>query len=516
MKIAIEGCMHGEVQKVYETLVEIEEREKYKIDLLICCGDFQATRNISDLKCMAVPEKHLSMGSFYKYYSGELKAPVLTIVIGGNHEASNHLQELPFGGWLCPNIYFLGNSGVVDVVDGKNEVILTLGGLSGIYKARDYLLGRYERVPYDENAKRSVYHVRNIDAFRLKCMTPGSIDVGLSHDWPCGITDYGNVEQLLRFKKHFREDIENNALGSPPTMDVLKHLLPNYWFSAHLHCKFPAVYQNKTKFLGLDKCLPNRRFLQVIEEGPPLSGVIKLHYNPQWLSILKSTNHLQSAKRTEQHMPGPGYSQRFDFTPTQEELKVIRDLFKNEFAIPENFQRTAKVFDNPQNFRNHLYATSMPSHPQINPQTEEFCDKLGIDDPISLIDQERRTTYNSSSLKAADFIVEEKTRNDDEIELEEESDDDEVDINEKKYAPSGEAKKQSTTEVKKFSMNLPAPLNSDAHEAKISSLESSAVHEENIQAVERASIAVDDNVPAEQPIKKTLKRRNAAIYENYD
>lgn len=44
----------------------------------------------------------------FRYYSGEKKAPVLTIFIGGNHEASNHLQELPYGGWVAPNIYFLG------------------------------------------------------------------------------------------------------------------------------------------------------------------------------------------------------------------------------------------------------------------------------------------------------------------------------------------------------------------------------------------------------------------------
>ena len=79
------------------------------MDLLLCCGDFQAVRNLADLKCMAVPDKYKEMGTFYKYYSGELKAPFLTLVIGGNHEASNHLQELPFGGWLCPNIYFMGN-----------------------------------------------------------------------------------------------------------------------------------------------------------------------------------------------------------------------------------------------------------------------------------------------------------------------------------------------------------------------------------------------------------------------
>jgi hypothetical protein len=36
------------------------------------------------------------MCSFYKYYAGEAIAPMLTIFIGGNHEASNYLQVKPF------------------------------------------------------------------------------------------------------------------------------------------------------------------------------------------------------------------------------------------------------------------------------------------------------------------------------------------------------------------------------------------------------------------------------------
>lgn len=32
------------------------------------------------------------MKDFHKYYSGAAEAPVPTIFIGGNHEASNHLQ----------------------------------------------------------------------------------------------------------------------------------------------------------------------------------------------------------------------------------------------------------------------------------------------------------------------------------------------------------------------------------------------------------------------------------------
>lgn len=74
---------------------------------------------------MAVPDKFKELGSFWKYYSGQEKAPLLTIFIGGNHEASNFLQELPYGGWVAPNIYYLGYAGVVNV-NG-----LRIGGLSG-------------------------------------------------------------------------------------------------------------------------------------------------------------------------------------------------------------------------------------------------------------------------------------------------------------------------------------------------------------------------------------------------
>ena len=37
---------------------------------------------------------NLEWAVWYRYYSGEKKAPILTIVIGGNHEASNYMWEL--------------------------------------------------------------------------------------------------------------------------------------------------------------------------------------------------------------------------------------------------------------------------------------------------------------------------------------------------------------------------------------------------------------------------------------
>lgn len=54
-------------------------------------------------------------------------APVLTIFIGGNHEASNYLQELPYGGWVAPNIYYMGK-----LVDNSNSFPTLLSSGVGV------------------------------------------------------------------------------------------------------------------------------------------------------------------------------------------------------------------------------------------------------------------------------------------------------------------------------------------------------------------------------------------------
>jgi len=66
MKIAIEGCCHGELDAIYKQIHQLETRNNYKVDLLLICGDFQAIRNLKDLQCMAVPDKYKQLGYFYK------------------------------------------------------------------------------------------------------------------------------------------------------------------------------------------------------------------------------------------------------------------------------------------------------------------------------------------------------------------------------------------------------------------------------------------------------------------
>ena len=56
MQIAVDDCMHGELDIVYDTLRKLEEAEGIKIDLLLCCGDFQvrAPCSPSVLTCGAI------------------------------------------------------------------------------------------------------------------------------------------------------------------------------------------------------------------------------------------------------------------------------------------------------------------------------------------------------------------------------------------------------------------------------------------------------------------------------
>lgn len=91
-------------------------------------------------------------------------------------------------------------------------------------------------------------------------------------------------------------------------------LKPDYWFAAHLHCKFAALVKHEedkeTKFLALDKCLPKRRHLQILDIPSEYDGDKQLKYDEEWLAILKNTNHLLSVKNVECHMPGPGGNEK--------------------------------------------------------------------------------------------------------------------------------------------------------------------------------------------------------------
>ncbi|KAH8361620.1 hypothetical protein KR084_010431 [Drosophila pseudotakahashii] len=529
MKVAVEGCAHGELERIYETIANIEKDGGTNIDLLLCCGDFQSTRNLEDLQTMAVPKKYLDMCSFYKYYSGELVAPVLTIFIGGNHEASNYLQELPYGGWVAPNIYYLGYAGVVNV----NGV--RIAGISGIFKGHDFLRGHHEYPPYNESTCRSVYHVRQLEVFRLKQLS-GRVDIFLSHDWPTGIYEYGNKAQLLRKKPFFAADMESGKLGSQPLEELLKAIQPSYWFAAHLHCKFAALVPHNhiqkrsddgssssssssededdeketkappsprpskqvpvTKFLALDKCLPRLAFLQVVEiPSDPIEGKPRLEYDSEWLAILHSTNHLISVKENYYYLPGKKageLTERFNFTPTEEELDAVTTKFQ-KLQVPENFERTVPAFD-PEEQSNYKRMVVGQPKVHLNPQSNTFCAALGIDDPLCLV-----LLANGKDLPAVGTAeVQDEANESTKVEQLAE------DIGEPLVTPT----------KRKLNLSLPAPISApaDTTDKNVIDLPEEEEPEQTIITSEGPEVEEPAPVPVSPNVKK-LKRRNQDIYQ---
>ncbi|KAF4510834.1 hypothetical protein G6O67_002693 [Ophiocordyceps sinensis] len=235
VRVAVEGCGHGTLNAIYASVDEsCKARGWDGVDLVIIGGDFQSVRNAADLAVMAVPVKYRQLGDFPDFYSGVRTAPYLTVFIAGNHEASSHLWELYYGGWVAPNIYYLGAANVIRFGP------LRLAALSGIWKGFDYRKPHHERLPFSPDDVRSFYHVRELDVRKLLLLQT-QVDVGLSHDWPRAIEKHGDSEWLFRKKRDFRAESVDGTLGNAAAEYVMDRLRPPYWFSAHLHVKFAAV-----------------------------------------------------------------------------------------------------------------------------------------------------------------------------------------------------------------------------------------------------------------------------------
>lgn len=317
-----------------------------------------------------------------RYYSGEKVAPTMTILIGGNHEASNYLQELPYGGWIAPKIYYMGYANVV------NYRGLRIGGLSGIYHRNNYFKGHFEFSPYDYSSGRTVYHYRQQEFLRLEQIKE-PIDIMMSHAWPSDVYFYGDTTQLKRDNPKFCDDINKGTLGCPQLFNVLEFLKPKFWFAAHMHCKFSAAIPHangsETKFLALNRCLPGNQFLQIIdvdESAEKENHNEDLQYDLEWLTILKTTKQLTTTNSKDRDLSLEMNNNIFFRNPHMRTIKkefIFRN-FGGNMDIPRNFVHTALPYQDGD--ADQLIEQPFPVE---NPQTVRFCQKLGIDDPLNLL-----------------------------------------------------------------------------------------------------------------------------------
>lgn len=421
VKIAIEGCGHGELSAIYSAIPEDTE-------LLIICGDFQALRNETDLQCINVPSKYKKLGDFHEYYKGEKKAPLLTIFVGGNHESSSYLTELKFGGWVAPNIYYLGEFGVVWFKG------LRIAGISGIFNSYSFSRNEIndEKLPYTDKTLRSVYHVTPKVFLKMYMMGNNGLDVAISHDWPSEIEKHGDLKLLLKKKPFFKSDIANGKLGSPLNKTLLYSLKPRYWFSAHLHVKFSATITHKnysvtnknpdeleldmdddfeehsekehnndivdnsdsnvcsretkrikledivqTKFLALDKCLPGRAFLECIQipilSDHPSINCNELYYDKRSISTNRVIeSFIQSNKESWLQIRTRDFynpENLLHYRNLKESIDLGEKEIDSDMKVPDNF-RVISPTSNSETKAELKY--------WINNQTLEYCKKFNI------------------------------------------------------------------------------------------------------------------------------------------
>jgi len=366
-----------------------------------------------------------------------------------------HVMTSPsyHGGWLAPNIFFLGFSGCVEV-NG-----LRIAGSSGIFNSRDYSLGHFERLPFDSSQLRSIYHTRQYDVLKLSLLAPPH--VFLSHDWPQGIEHHGDLNALLRCKSFFKSDIQKGQLGSPPMMELLRRLRPTWWFSAHLHVKYKALYEHRnesetgpstamtqdrdfneandrnpdeiligsdtdevdgllsqnpdeiaiddefeesakkddrdgaaesqprtlhqhhlivaqTQFLALDKCLPRRQFLEVVDM-PDLDQAStsepQLCFNKRWLAISRALHPFLSTSKYA--TPPPSFDTARQLVE-QELAWVEQNVKELDIRTMQTFWATAP---NPLPEQGKGRKQQPPWY--TNPQTEAFCQLLQIPNKVN-------------------------------------------------------------------------------------------------------------------------------------
>ena len=346
LNIIITGCIHGSMDKMYKDIKDYSSSNNKKIDLVLCTGDFESLRTKNDLEFLSCPERYREMGDFYKYYTSKSTAPYLTIFIGGNHEASNFLEQNYYGGWVAPNIYYLGRSGVINVKG------IRIAGVSGIFNKYDYYRGNFEKSEEEiKGDKKSIFHLREFEIAKMSHIK-NKIDIFMTHDWPTNIISDGDKEYISNLYPQNRDAIYEGTIGSFPGEFILKYLKPNYFVCGHMHFYYSNTINN-TKIYALDKCLNNRHYFDFIEVKKSIATMNindnDIYIDPEWMAITHVFNEYtpikyeyysfynlfnKNAKTMYNELVMNKIKLKYNFKYKMEQTdveEVIKDLLENTF-----------------------------------------------------------------------------------------------------------------------------------------------------------------------------------------
>jgi lariat debranching enzyme len=154
----------------------------------------------------------------------------------------------------------------------------------------------------------------------------------------------------------------------------------------------PSTITNTTvRFLALDKCLPGRKFLQLLEIPSSTPSPYKLQYDPEWLAITRAFAPLLTiGDRNATTPPDQGEAHYRPLIEAEEKWVDEHMVKPGKLDVPENFTETAPK-DIPG--LRGLEDSGAEPHEYTNPQMVAFCELVGVPNLWDYSQEERDERY---------------------------------------------------------------------------------------------------------------------------
>ncbi|XP_048581783.1 CWF19-like protein 1 isoform X2 [Nematostella vectensis] len=208
LKILVCGDVNGKINQLYNRVKTVLKKNP-GFEMLLCVGSFFSGSE----------ETHREWDSYMK---GELRAPIITYILGPNDPEEMKYFEADFledGTELCENITYLGRKGVLKTPSG-----LQIAYLSGTDKAEGLKGG----CVFSEQDVASLESKSNEENFK-------GVDLLLTSCWP---------QDVAKFTKK-PSDVETIPPGSTTVSQLASKLKPRYHFVGKEGIHFERVpYRN--------------------------------------------------------------------------------------------------------------------------------------------------------------------------------------------------------------------------------------------------------------------------------
>ncbi|KAG8763313.1 hypothetical protein FRC12_008617 [Ceratobasidium sp. 428] len=228
IKVLVVGSAFGSIVSLFEKVTAIDKKHG-KFSVLLCAGDFfggDATLDGPDEVALLL--------------DGKITVPMTTYISQGMYElpprVTARISET--GGEICPNVIFLGKSGVMNV----NNTI-KIGCLGGILDVERFTQTTEDTSPYINQATIKAFYNHPLlvaqhgeSLASAKAASSGTnsspyVDVLISNLWPPSISRLSNSVTAVLAGPDGKQ-LDPSTWSAPPLDGLVQQYKPRYHFAA--------------------------------------------------------------------------------------------------------------------------------------------------------------------------------------------------------------------------------------------------------------------------------------------